>query len=385
MGIRIDLHEFQILHLAACQRIEFHDGLDLVAEEADAPGAVFIMGGEEFDGVAAHAEHAAREIAAAALVLQGHEIGEQLALVDLLAHLQGEGHGRIGLDRTDAVDAGHGGHDDDVVALQQGAGGRMAHAVDLLVDGAFFLDIGVGPRHIGLGLVVIVVGDEIFDGVVGEEGFELPVKLRRQRLVGRQNQGGPVGAGDHLRHGEGLARAGHAQQHLIALMLADGLHQFPDGAGLVALGLIFADDLEGDAALGLVRARRTMGRPGLALAQIGVALLQQGLQAVEGGRGPGDRIPARAHPAHLVRGQGIVRPAIAAAEGPREGFSRLRSLAGIEARLRRLLQPGTPLVQGGVEQGGQMLPKGMHVGPGGLGAGGAGGVSRGFRHRGNMG
>ena len=343
------------------------------------------MGGEEFDGVAAHAKHAARKVAAAALVLQRHEIGEQLPLVDLLAHLQGEGHGRIGLDRTDAVDAGDRGHDDDIVALEQGARGRMAHAVDLLVDGAFLLDIGVGPRHIGLGLIVIVVGDEIFDRVVGEEGFELPVELRRQGLVGRQNQGGPVGAGDHLRHGEGLARAGHAQQHLIALMFADGVHQLSDGAGLVALGLVFADDLEGDAAFGLVGARRAMGRPGLALAQIGVALLQQGLQAVQGGRSAGDRIAARAHPANLVRGQGVVRPAVAAAEGAGEGFRGLRSLTAIEARLRRLLQPRTPLVQGGVEQGGQMLAKGMHIGPGGLGAGGAGGVSRGFRHEGNMG
>jgi hypothetical protein len=44
--------------------------------------------------------------------------------------------------------------------------GRVAHTVDLFVNLALFLDVGVRPRHIGLWLVIIVVGHEIFDGVV---------------------------------------------------------------------------------------------------------------------------------------------------------------------------------------------------------------------------
>jgi hypothetical protein len=64
----------------------------------------------------------------------------------------------------------------------------VAHAVDLLVDRGFLLDIGVGARDIGLGLVVVVIGDEILDRVVGEEALELAVELRRQRLVGREDQ-----------------------------------------------------------------------------------------------------------------------------------------------------------------------------------------------------
>jgi hypothetical protein len=44
----------------------------------------------------------------------------------------------------------------------------MAHAVELLVDVGFLLDIGVGARDVGLGLVIVVVRDEILDRVVGE-------------------------------------------------------------------------------------------------------------------------------------------------------------------------------------------------------------------------
>ena len=172
-----------------------------------------------------------------ALVLQRHEVGDQPALVDALALLDGEGHRRIGLDRADAVDARHRGDDDDVVALEQRPRRRVAHAVDLLVDRGFLLDIGVGARHVGFGLVVVVVGDEVLDRVVGEEAPELAVELGRQRLVGRQDQRRALRRLDHLGHGEGLAGAGDAQQHLVAVVAAQALDQLVDRLGLVALGL----------------------------------------------------------------------------------------------------------------------------------------------------
>ena len=171
-----------------------------------------------------------------------------------VAGLHGEGHGRVGLDRADAVDAGHGGDDDDVVALEQRARGGVAHAVDLLVDRGFFLDVGVGARHVGFGLVVVVVGDEVLDRVVGEEALELAVELRRQRLVGRQDQRRALRRGDDVRHGEGLARAGDAEQHLVALLPArrrPPARRWPWAGRRAACSR--TDQLERRAALGLLR------------------------------------------------------------------------------------------------------------------------------------
>src|SRR5690349_23077517 len=54
-----------------------------------------------------------------------------------------------------------------------------------LVHARLLLDVGVGARDVGLGLVVIVVADEIFDRVVGEEALELAVELGGQDLVRR--------------------------------------------------------------------------------------------------------------------------------------------------------------------------------------------------------
>ena len=51
----------------------------------------------------------------------------------------------------------------------------MAHPVDLFVDLAFFLDKGIGPGDVSLGLIVIIIANKVFDGIVGEEPFEFAV------------------------------------------------------------------------------------------------------------------------------------------------------------------------------------------------------------------
>ena len=86
----------------------------------------------------------------------------------------------------------------------------MAHAVDLLVERAFLLDIGVGARDIGFRLVIVVVADEILDRVFREEAPHFAVKLCRQCLVGGQNQGRPLHRLDDMGDGEGLAGSGDA-------------------------------------------------------------------------------------------------------------------------------------------------------------------------------
>ena len=49
-----------------------------------------------------------------------------------------------------------------------------------------------------------------------------------------------------MRHGEGLARAGDPEQHLVAVSVVDARDEFRDRLRLVAGGLEVRDDLEGD-------------------------------------------------------------------------------------------------------------------------------------------
>jgi len=89
---------------------------------------------------------------------------------------------------ADAVNRRHRAHDHHVAPLEQALGGREAHLLDMLVDRGILLDEQVARRYVGLGLVVVVVGDEILDGILRKKLAELRVQLRRKGLVGRQHQ-----------------------------------------------------------------------------------------------------------------------------------------------------------------------------------------------------
>jgi hypothetical protein len=53
-------------------------------------------------------------------------------------------------------------------ALEQGAGGGVAQHVDLFVNRRRLGDVGIRNRNIGFRLVVVVIADEVFDGIVGK-------------------------------------------------------------------------------------------------------------------------------------------------------------------------------------------------------------------------
>jgi hypothetical protein len=121
---------------------------------------------------------------------------------------------------------------------------EVALPVDLVVDRAVLLDIGVARRDVGLGLVVVVVADEVLDPVVREEVAELVGQLCRQALVGRQHQGRLLHPLDRPRHRGALAGAGDAEQRLEPIAAQDALSQLVDGPRLVAGRLELRDDLE---------------------------------------------------------------------------------------------------------------------------------------------
>ena len=120
----------------------------------------------------------------------------------------------------------------------------MAEPVDLVVDRGVLLDVEVLRRDVGLGLVVVVVADEVLDGVVGEELPELVAELRRQRLVVGDHQRRPLHALDRRGHREGLAGAGRAEQRLDALLRVESLGEAVDRLRLVGRRRVGRIELE---------------------------------------------------------------------------------------------------------------------------------------------
>ncbi|MNZ54654.1 hypothetical protein D3C78_725610 [compost metagenome] len=234
----------QLANHFAGQRIEGRDVLHLVVEQLDTDGLQLGFRREDVDHVAAYAEAGPCEVHVVARVLQAGQAAQQFALVHAVAAIQVQDHLQVGGGIAKAVDRRHGADDDRVLALQQRLGRRQAHLLDMVVDRGVLLDIGVGGRYVGFRLVVVVVGDEVLNRVVREEGLELAVQLRSQRLVRRQNHGRALHLGDDVGDAESLAGTGHPQQRLVRKPGLQPFHHLPDGLGLVARRLEFRVQLE---------------------------------------------------------------------------------------------------------------------------------------------
>jgi hypothetical protein len=243
VGRREDVQVLVLADDLAGERVEGGQRLDLVTEHLDTDGE-FLVDREDLDGVAADPEGAAAEGQVVARVLDVHEAAQQLVAVDLVADPEGDHAVHVLLGRTEAVDAGDGGDHDDVTAGEQRVGRGVAQSLDLLVDRGVLLDVGVRLRDVRLGLVVVVVRDEVLDGVVRQQLAELVGQLGRQRLVRCHHERGALELLDHPRGGGGLSGAGRAQQDDVLLTCLDALGQLGDGRRLVAAGLVGADDLE---------------------------------------------------------------------------------------------------------------------------------------------
>ncbi len=178
----------------AGQRIEQLQRFDLVVEQRDAHRVLGVFGRKDVDHIAAHAKGAAPEIGLVPRVLHLGQPADRVALRQRIAFLQVQDHavvlGRI----ADAVDRRHRRHDHAVRALEDRLRRRQAHLLDVLVDRAVLLDVEVARRNVRLGLVIVVVRDEVLDRVVRKELAEFGVQLRGERLVGCEHERRPPGA-----------------------------------------------------------------------------------------------------------------------------------------------------------------------------------------------
>src|SRR5690606_39685991 len=92
------------------------------------------------------------------------------------------------------------------------------------------------------------------------ELLELAVELGGESLVRREDQRRALRLLDDLRHGEGFARAGDAEQDLVLLLPFDAVDEFGDRRRLIAGGLVVADQFELAAALELLPLALRPGR-----------------------------------------------------------------------------------------------------------------------------
>ncbi len=232
-----------VLDDLARQRVEVLQPLDLVAEQ-HRPERGLLVGGEHLERVAADAERAAPERLVVAVVLERDELAQQVVAVDEAALDEHLAVRVVGLGRAEAEDARHGRDDHDVAAGEQRGRRGVPEPVDLLVDRRVLLDVEVARRDVRLGLVVVVVGDEVLDRVAREVRPELVAELGRERLVVRDHERRPLEPLDRGRHRHRLARPGGPEQRDAARPLPDRRRDAVDRRRLVGGGRVDGIELE---------------------------------------------------------------------------------------------------------------------------------------------
>ena len=131
---------------------------------------------------------------------------------------------------------------------EQRCHGVEPHFLDFGIDREVLLDVGVRRRKVGFRLVVVVVGDEVLDGVLGKEVAEFAVKLGREGLVVAQDERRAVQVGNDVGHRKGLSRTRYTQQRVVLRAVADRPDDLGDGFRLVARGGIIGYEFEVHAA-----------------------------------------------------------------------------------------------------------------------------------------
>ena len=229
---RIDGHAIPSVELLAGQRIDLMNALDLIAEHLD-PNPVLLVGGIDFHDVTANAEGAAAERHIIPAVLDVHEPAENYLSWDGLPDLNEQHQALEAFRITQPVDAGHAGDDYHVVTGDEIGRRLQAQAIDIFVDRGVLLDIRVGRGQVGLGLVVVIVGNEVPDGVMREVGAEFPVELSRERLVVADDERRKTELGNNVRDRERLARSRDTEERLKTPVAFQPLHELIDRLRLI--------------------------------------------------------------------------------------------------------------------------------------------------------
>ena len=233
MAAGIDRETRYFLANAPAQGVKQLERFNLVVKQLNPQGHFAVLSRKHINGVASHPELAAGKIDIIALVLHAHQLSDQVALPEFVAGAKRQHHLVVGLRLADAVDGRDGGNDHHIPALEHAFGATQTHLLNVLVDGRVFFDEQVPLRHIGLGLVVVVVTDKVLDRVFREKLTEFAVELSRQGFVGSKHDGRPTQPRDDIGHGEGFSGTGHPQQGLEHLAILHPGYQLIDGAWLV--------------------------------------------------------------------------------------------------------------------------------------------------------
>ena len=226
------------LDVGSGHRIDEAQAVHFVAEELHPHGLVR-SAQEHVDDIAVNPESTPLEIGLGPVVQCIHQLVQQAGKAPSLPLADFYGLSVEIFRIAYAVQAAYArNHYNVAPSAHQGRCGRQTEFFYLVVDAEVFLDICVGGRDVGLGLIVIVVRHEVLHRIGREERLEFTVQLGGKGLVVAQNKRRPLKALYDVSHGKRLARSRNAQKGNVGHAAAQSLAEPFYSLRLVSGGLV---------------------------------------------------------------------------------------------------------------------------------------------------
>ena len=239
----IDVDRLSLLQDLTREGIDLGDALNRIAPELDAHGRIAI-GRKHVYRVSTDAEGASLKTHIVAVIVSGHQVAQHRVAAPCFAQVELYHLAPVFVRRTKAINGRHAGDNDHVASCQQCLHRCQAQLVDLLVDIGILLDVRVRSGEVRLGLVVVIVGDIVFNGVMRKELAKLGIELRGQGLVVHQHKRRSLHPFHHLGDGIGLTSTRRTQQSLVLKALFQAFDQQVNGLRLVASWFEIGDHLK---------------------------------------------------------------------------------------------------------------------------------------------
>ena len=191
-------------------RVKLFYLFNFITKKVNAEGVVIIPR-KDIKHIAFDTEVAVPKFGSCASIEALYQSVHQLGTREYIALFEGN-HVLLKFDRvTDTIQTRHRCHNQYIAPTrQQSRGGAKAQFFNFIVNREVFFDISTCGRYIGFRLIVVVVRNEVFYSVIGEESLKFRIQLSSQRLIMCQHKSRTLNAFYHISDSKSLSRARNA-------------------------------------------------------------------------------------------------------------------------------------------------------------------------------
>ena len=214
--------------------VYFSNTVYLISEELHSDSCISRICRKYLHHISPDTKLVSHEIYIVSLILDTHKVSNKSVTGFLHTTTNRHHHGLILLRVTKGVDTRNAGDDNNVTAFGDSGGSGMSELIYLVINGAVLFDINVLARHIGFRLIIVIVGHEIFHGIVRKKLLELRTKLSGKYLIMGKHERWTVYPSNNVCHSKGLAGTSNAHKGLLSHAAFDTLYQSVHRLRLVA-------------------------------------------------------------------------------------------------------------------------------------------------------